>query len=88
MWDVVYWIWINLVVVLALGDRAWWLWVLMPTYTVYLALTTMGGLRTMLSPGQNSDSDGKRRPDNESEGKRQQKLGKRAQQRMASQHQY
>jgi SRP-independent targeting protein 2/TMEM208 len=88
MWDVVYWIWINLAVVMALGDWAWWLWVLLPTYTVYLALTTVGGLRAMLSPAQDRDSESKRRQNNDSESKRQQKLGKRAQQRMASQNQY
>jgi hypothetical protein len=84
MWDVVYWTWINIPLVLMIGNYAWWLYSIVPIYTIYLAATTVGGLQSMLSPPQddgNATMTG-------SESKRQQKLGKRAQQRMAHQNQY
>jgi SRP-independent targeting protein 2/TMEM208 len=84
MWDVVYWTWINIPLVLLFGNNAWWLYLVVPAYTIYLAVTTVGGLKAMLSPPQD-DGDA---TTTGSESKRQQKLGKRAQQRMAYQNQY
>jgi SRP-independent targeting protein 2/TMEM208 len=83
MWDVVYWTWINLPLVLILGNHAWWLYSVVPVYTIYLAATTVGGIKSMLSPPQDDEN----ATTTGSESKRQQKLGKRAQQRMAHQNQ-
>ena len=47
MWDVVYWTWINLVLVLLLGDGAWWLFLVIPSYSTYLAVTTVGGMKRL-----------------------------------------
>ena len=49
MWDVVYWTWINLGLVILLGDWAWWLYLVVPGYTVYAVATTVGGVREMMS---------------------------------------
>lgn len=84
MWDVVYWTWINIPLVLIFGNKAWWLYSVVPLYTVYLAATTVGGLKAMLTPPQ----DGVDATATASESKRQQKLGKKGQQRMAYQNQY
>jgi SRP-independent targeting protein 2/TMEM208 len=84
MWDVVYWTWINVPLVLTFGNGAWWLYAVVPAYTIYLAATTVGGLKAMLSPPQD-DGDATATG---AESKRQQKLGKRAQQRMAYQDDY
>lgn len=84
MWDVVYWTWINIPLMLIFGDKAWWLYLVVPVYTVYLAVTTVGGLKTMLTPRQD-DGDA---TNTDPESRRQQKVGKRAQQRMAHQNQY
>jgi len=84
MWDVVYWTWINIPLALIFGNNAWWLYLVVPVYTIYLAATTVGGLKAMLSPPQD-DGDA---TTTGLESKRQQKLEKRAQQRMAYQNQY
>ena len=78
MWDVVYWTWICVPSVLIFGNKAWWLYAVVPIYTVYLAATTVGGLKAMLTPPSDAA--------NLAESKRQQKLGKKAQQRMAYQY--
>lgn len=84
MWDVVYWTWINILLVLIFGDKAWWLYLVVPGYTAYLATTTVGGLKAVISPPRdtgNAMATG-------TEIKRQQKLGKKGQQRMAYQDVY
>lgn len=47
-WDVIYWTWINLVLVVVLGNRAWWLYLVVPAYTVYSVVTTASGIKGML----------------------------------------
>jgi hypothetical protein len=47
-WDVIYWTWINLVLVIIFGNIAWWLYFVVPGYTVYALVTTASGLRGML----------------------------------------
>ncbi|BCR89195.1 SND2/TMEM208 family protein [Aspergillus chevalieri] len=46
MWDVVYWTWGCMVSVCLFNDRAWWLWVVVPLYSVWLAYTTFTGMRS------------------------------------------
>lgn len=48
MWDIVYWTWINLILVIVLGNRAWWLYLVVPGYAIYAAVTTASGLKGML----------------------------------------
>ena len=48
MWDVLYWTWINLVLVLLFGNRMWWLYLVVPAYAIYAAITTASGLKGML----------------------------------------
>lgn len=45
MWDVVYWTWGVTVLVALAGDWAWWLYLAVPIYTVWLAFTTYSGIR-------------------------------------------
>jgi len=80
MWDVVYWSWINVVLVVLLGDRAWWLYLVVPAYSVYAVATTVGGLKGMLSGlgGAGSEGDGAM-----SQSSRQKKMEKRGGQRVA-----
>jgi hypothetical protein len=47
-WDVIYWTWINLSLVILFGNRAWWLYLAVPAYSVYTAATTIGGVKGML----------------------------------------
>ncbi|KAL7273901.1 hypothetical protein RUND412_003210 [Rhizina undulata] len=51
LWDVVHATWILLVVVGVAGDWAWWGWLVIPAYGVYLAVATVRGLKAGLMPG-------------------------------------
>ncbi|MCJ1252947.1 hypothetical protein MMC24_000753 [Lignoscripta atroalba] len=45
MWDVLYWSWGCIVVASLLGDKAWWMWAVIPLYSTWLAYTTFGSMR-------------------------------------------
>ncbi|KAL1964959.1 hypothetical protein VTN77DRAFT_6159 [Rasamsonia byssochlamydoides] len=71
MWDVLYWTWGCMGAVCLFGDRAWWLWIVVPLYSVWLAWTTFAGMRSGLA-GMGGAGDAP-------ESKRQKKLEKRGQ---------
>lgn len=58
------------------GDRAWWLWVVVPLYSVWLAYTTIMGMKSGLA-GMGGGGGGDDVPVGES--KRQKKMEKRGQ---------
>lgn len=76
MWDVVYWTYGNLVLVSLVGDRAWWLYGVVPAYSVWSAWTTYAGLR-----GGITDAAGVPQP--EAASKRSVKMEKRGGQKVA-----
>ncbi|KAI4111083.1 MAG: hypothetical protein LQ339_000811 [Xanthoria mediterranea] len=45
MWDILYWTWGCTISATILGDKAWWGYVVVPLYSVWLAWTTFGGMR-------------------------------------------
>ncbi|KAL8653754.1 MAG: hypothetical protein Q9226_003718 [Calogaya cf. arnoldii] len=45
MWDILYWTWGCTVTATILGDMAWWGYLVVPLYSVWLAWTTFGGMR-------------------------------------------
>ena len=45
LWDVLYWSWTCIVLAGCFGDKAWWLWIAIPVYSIYLAFTTFGSMR-------------------------------------------
>ena len=45
MWDVLYWSWGVLVLVVAVGDRGWWAMGVVPLYSAWLAWSTYAGVR-------------------------------------------
>jgi hypothetical protein len=45
MWDVLYWTQGCIVAVCLFNDRAWWLWAVVPLYSIYLAYTTIMGVK-------------------------------------------
>lgn len=79
MWDIVYWTWINLVLVIVLGNRAWSLYLVVPGYAVYAAVTTASGLKGMLGGLSGAAGDG------EVQSNRQKKMEKRGGQKIAYQ---
>ena len=81
MWDILYWTWINLILVAVLGNRAWWLYLVVPSYAIYAAVTTASGLKSMLG-GMAGAGGG---TEAQSQSKRQSKMEKRGAQRVANQ---
>lgn len=78
MWDVLYWTWGCMGAVCVFGDRAWWLWVVVPLYSVWLAYTTLTGMRSGLA-GMGGGAPG---DEHVGESKRQKKMEKRGGQRV------
>lgn len=76
MWDVVYWTWINLALVMIFGDRAWWLYLVVPVYSLYAIVTTVGGIRGTLSGLGGAGSEG------QAQSNRQKKMEKRGGQKV------
>ena len=56
--DVLYWTWGVTALAAIFGDRLWWLWIVVPFYSVYLAYTTFIGVRQGFAglSGQNGDA--------------------------------
>lgn len=79
MWDVLYWTWINVILVIIFGNRAWWLYVIVPAYAIYAAVTTASGLKGMLGGIAGGGGEGAGAP----QSKRQAKMEKRGGQRVA-----
>ena len=45
MFDVLYWSWGTVCAASLFGDRAWWLWAVIPLYSIWLAYSTFGSVR-------------------------------------------
>lgn len=73
MWDILYWTWINLILVVIFGNRAWWLYFVIPGYAIYVAVTTASGLKGMLGGIAGAAGEG------ETQSNRQRKMEKRGQ---------
>ncbi|MCJ1464191.1 hypothetical protein MMC07_002804 [Pseudocyphellaria aurata] len=57
LWDVLYWSWGCIVAATVFGNKAWWLWAVIPLYSLWLAYTTFGGIKQSMGGmmGQGSD---------------------------------
>ncbi|KAL8808104.1 MAG: hypothetical protein Q9223_001757 [Gallowayella weberi] len=80
MWDVLYWTWACTTTAAIFGDKAWWGYIAVPLYSVWLAWTTFGGMRRGMAgmAGGKSDDDAV----NGSMSNRQKKQEKRGGQKM------
>ncbi|KAI5305662.1 anaphase-promoting complex subunit cdc27 [Ascosphaera pollenicola] len=45
IWDVLYWTWGCMILVIALGDELWWLWVVVPLYSAYALYDAFIGIK-------------------------------------------
>lgn len=45
LWDVLYWTWGCMIMVIALGDDLWWLWVVVPLYSAYALYDAFIGMK-------------------------------------------
>ena len=77
MWDIVYWTWINLIAVMVLGNWAWWLYLVVPGYAIYAAVSTASGIKGMFSGMAGAGGEG-----GEVQSKRQAKMEKRGGQKV------
>jgi hypothetical protein len=78
MWDVTYWSYGCIFFAAIFGDRAWWLWSVIPLYSGYLAYTTFTGMRQGYT-----DAAGVPQPGAATQSKRQQKMEKRGGQKVS-----
>ncbi|KAL8984485.1 MAG: hypothetical protein Q9177_004689 [Variospora cf. flavescens] len=59
MWDVLYWTWGCIIFTTVFGDKAWWAYLVVPCYSIWLAWTTFGGMKQgMLGVPGGGDTDG------------------------------
>jgi hypothetical protein len=57
--DVLYWTWATITMAAIFGDRAWWMYLAVPVYSVWLAYSTFAGVRQGMAGlgGQSGESD-------------------------------
>lgn len=80
-WDIIYWTWINLIAVVIIGNRAWWLYLVVPSYAIYAAVTTARGVKGMLGGLGGAATEGE--VGEQAQSKRQQKMEKRGGQKVS-----
>ena len=81
MWDVLYWTWACVAAAALVGNRAWWMYVVVPGYAMWMASSTILSMRQGMA-GMAGQSDGGGESTGES--KRQKKLEKRGGQKVQS----
>ncbi|KAI4132781.1 MAG: hypothetical protein LQ338_000485 [Usnochroma carphineum] len=45
LWDVLYWTWGCTIIAAVFGDKAWWGYIVVPFYSIWLAWTTFGRMK-------------------------------------------
>ncbi|KAJ5238446.1 hypothetical protein N7468_003065 [Penicillium chermesinum] len=82
MWDVLYWTHGCIFAACVFNDRAWWLWIVIPFYSVYLAYTTVMGVKKGFAGmgGGSAESDARQGPKSKTQMKKE-KRGDRPKQR-------
>jgi hypothetical protein len=82
MWDVLYWTTGCVLMAALFGDYGWWLWTIVPAYSIWLAFTTYsgmkGGMGGLMGAGNENGSVG----GGAGQSKRQAKMEKRGGQKM------
>ena len=81
MWDVLYWTWACVAAAAILGDRAWWMYAVVPVYSLWMASSVVMNMRQGMA-GMSGQGEGNGNGAGES--KRQKKLEKRGGQRIQS----
>ncbi len=82
MWDVLYWTWACIGAAALVGNKAWWMYAVVPAYSTWMASTVLLNLRkgmTGMSGQGNSVGEGS---EGSGDSKRQKKLEKRGGQKV------
>ncbi|KAL6716786.1 hypothetical protein ACLMJK_004698 [Lecanora helva] len=79
LWDVLYWTWACVAAAALVGNKAWWMYVVVPAYSMWLASSTILSMRQGMAgmAGQGQGNEG-----GAGDSKRQKKLEKRGGQKM------
>ncbi|KAL8686439.1 MAG: hypothetical protein Q9218_007105 [Villophora microphyllina] len=80
MWDVLYWTWGCTAIAAVFGNRAWYGWIVVPLYSLWLAWTTFTGMKGGMAGMAGKNSEGNAA--NGSTSNRQKKMEKRGGQKM------
>ncbi|CAF9938925.1 MAG: hypothetical protein ALECFALPRED_007927 [Alectoria fallacina] len=82
MWDLMYWTWACIAAASMVGDKAWWMYAVVPVYSTWMAATTVMGMRKGMA-GMAGQGDGdSQEADAGGDSKRQKKLEKRGGQKV------
>ena len=82
MWDLLYWTWACIAAAAMVGDKAWWMYAVVPVYSMWVASTVVLGMRKGMA-GMAGQSDGSGETTGaDGESKRQKKLEKRGGQKV------
>lgn len=79
MWDVLYWSWGCTGVSSLFGNKGWWMWIIIPCYSLWLAWTTLGGMRKSMAGSQGDDGEALNGGTTSKRQKKLEKRGERAQ---------
>ena len=82
MWDLIYWTWACTAGAAGLGDKAWWMYAVVPVYLVWVASTTVMGMRNCMAGMAGQGNGSAQATDAGGDSKRQKKLEKRGGQKM------
>ncbi|KAL2047335.1 hypothetical protein N7G274_001356 [Stereocaulon virgatum] len=81
MWDVLYWTWACIAAAALMGNKAWWMYAVVPLYSMWMASTMLLNMRKGMAgmAGGNGEGEGS---DSAGDSKRQKKLEKRGAQKV------
>ena len=82
MWDLTYWTWACIAAAAMVGNKAWWMYAVVPVYSVWTAVTTVMGMRKGMAGMAGQGDDGSQGADGGGDSKRQKKLEKKGGQKM------
>ena len=77
MWDLLYWTWACIAAAAMVGDKAWWMYAVVPLYSIWMASTTVMGMRSGMAGMAGQDNGSAQGADADGDSKRQKKLEKR-----------
>ena len=80
MWDILYWTWACIAAVAILGNRAWWMYVAVPAYSLWMASSLILNMKNGMGMGGQGGGNGDASDGGDS--KRQKKLEKRGGQKV------
>ena len=82
MWDVIYWTWACIAAAAMVGNKAWWMYAVVPVYSVWVAASTVLAMRKGMA-GMAGQGDGSAQATDAGEdSRRQKKLEKRGGQKV------